>query len=822
MGVVIIIIIVGIVIFLIYQNLPSTKFEKAESLYAKGNILDSLNVFNSIFDRHPDAPAKIAEIKYNQGLAQISSNKDAALSFFGQVLNLKKRIKSDSNIDLYNEYEAKTHYEISKLTFQQIEAQASSKNKEANIVSNIKYIDSNIKVGLENEFAALKLKHISQLAEVFYDFGIEKEKAGKYGDAISDYSKSLNYANDSVNLSIKNLSICRIEICKLKNREAIAENNLVEINKAPKSIQFDFYFRYAKRLLVNGDYNNAEKIITEKLKKNNKEVEKLHSFIKADRQNKVIIKVNEINKTIENLYGGNLINIAEVKKIYTEIDKSFISIENEFPTISSKLYNLRPSLFNRILNFYIDERQYGNAISLIEKFPKFYQYPELIKNLGVCCYNFVHYEKITEKNYKSIISNWLTAVYSDKVIIKSIEHTSWDDKYTFTLRDSIGAKYEIHDDLPENINYDEPTEENISIGITQRELLNQFEILLNKTISNPTLLSTCQHYYSYEKESIEKVIELLDKDILIAGPYFAKTFSINEDIIEFLDNEYAEYDNEEALLAGIPYLKDNTNTYVQEFANAKELVDTVCTYIEREDLKAIKDANSDIKKSLIDKFDTIKNKIQDSFYNILVSKIEDDDESDVLIKIMEEVIKFSPINDKLKYQYSAYVSNFCIRKVNNQEISNYEALVLMKQAYFFSATNPRICRNIISLIRFNLLDILNGYTNRQTEIYKFLDELYFKRSEVFKQNTSELIKARQGILSQLREAGVDMSLFEENALMSIVSQFRRGQTLNAEGEKIKKVLSYFKKMSEGQSSQISSDSLRRVFEQLFNEGQLPF
>lgn len=817
MEAIIIIIVVGIIIFLIYQNLPSTKFEKAKSLYTKGNILDSLNVLNSIFDKHPDAPAKIAEIKYNQGLAQISSSKDAALSFFEQVLNLKKRIKSNSNIALYNKFEAKTHYEISKLTFQQIEAQPSSKNKEANIVSNIKYIESTTKVGLENEFVALKLKHISQLAKVFYDFGIENEKAEKYVDAIRDYSKSLKHANESSNSSIKNLSICRTEICKLKNGEIISENNLAEINKAPKSIQFDFYFRYAKRLLVNGDYNNAEKIITGKLEKSNREVEKLYSFIKTDRQNKAIIKVNEINETVNNLY-SNSIDIEDVKKIYTEIDKSLLSVEKEFPAISAKLNNLRPSLFNRILNYYIDERQYGNAISLIEKFPNFYQFPELIKNLGVCSYNFAHDGNITEKNYKSIISNWLTAVYSDKVIIKSLEYASWDDDYTFTLNDSLGAKYEIYDDLPENINYDESSEDNISIGVTQRELLNQFEILLNKTVSNPTLLSACQHYYSYEKESIEKVIELLDKDILIAGPHFAKTFSINEDIIEFLDNEYSEYDNEEALQAGIPFLKDNSDTYVREYATAKELVDSVRIYIEREDLKAIKDANSDRKKSLIEKFETIQNKIQDSFFSILASKIEDDDESVVLIKIMEEVIKFSPINDKLKYQYSTYVSNYCIGKVNDQEISNYEALVLMKQAYFFSTSNPRICKNIISLIRFNLLDILNGHARKQTEIYKCIDEIYLKRSEVFKQNTSELIKARQDILSQLKEAGVDISLFEENAL-----SIRFGQTLNSEGEKIKRVLSYFKKMSEGKSSQVSSDPLRRLIQQLgLDEDQLPF
>ncbi len=89
---------------------------------------------------------------------------------------------------------------------------------------------------------------------------------------------------------------------------------------------------------------------------------------------------------------------------------------------------------------------------------------------------------------------------------------------------------------------------------------------------------------------------------------------------------------------------------------------------------------------------------------------------------------------------------------------------------------------------------------------------------MFKQNTSELVKARQDILSQLKEAGVDISLFEENAL-----SIRFGQTLNSEGEKIKRVLSYFKKMSEGKPSQVSSDPLRRLIQQLgLDEDQLPF
>jgi hypothetical protein len=70
MEVVIILIIIGIIGYLIYQSLPNTKFEKAQAHFNAKNYVEAISVLNGIFDKHNDAPAKFAECKLilGQGL----------------------------------------------------------------------------------------------------------------------------------------------------------------------------------------------------------------------------------------------------------------------------------------------------------------------------------------------------------------------------------------------------------------------------------------------------------------------------------------------------------------------------------------------------------------------------------------------------------------------------------------------------------------------------------------------------------------------------------------------------------------------------------
>ena len=88
--------------------------------------------------------------------------------------------------------------------------------------------------------------------------------------------------------------------------------------------------------------------------------------------------------------------------------------------------------------------------------------------------------------------------------------------------------------------------------------------------------------------------------------------------------------------------------------------------------------------------------------------------------------------------FRSYVADFCIDKVNSDEISNYHALSLMKNAYLFLRDNVRICKNVISLIRFNLNDYLNDDCKNVNGMFDIIDTIKKNKSITFTDNTQEL------------------------------------------------------------------------------------
>lgn len=91
-------------------------------------------------------------------------------------------------------------------------------------------------------------------------------------------------------------------------------------------------------------------------------------------------------------------------------------------------------------------------------------------------------------------------------------------------------------------------------------------------------------------------------------------------------------------------------------------------------------------------------------------------------------------------------------------------------------------------------------------------------SQTYKQNSNELSKARKDILQQLKQGGADISLFEDNSFASILS----GQSLNAQGLKMKKVLTYLKELGNEQEPENPLDKLRKLRQQLNLDDDLPF
>jgi tetratricopeptide (TPR) repeat protein len=809
MEVVIILIIIGIIGYLIYQSFPSTKFEKAQSHFNAKNYVEAINVLNGIFDKHNDAPAKFAECKLILGQGQKANTEK--LKAFNEILELRKRINNTSSISKFENIEANALFEIAKIQYEESKADIDKLNQ------NLKFIDNANKKGSETDFNTLRTKHLNQLSESYFRKAISHEKSNKYSDAIQVYNKAVECSEKSSNSTTKYNAVTRISICRLKLNESIDLQDNSEVQKADKEYQKDLFYRYSVYLLKKGDFQQAENIISTHLNFKSSEVDKLKDILKAEKLNTALNLITVVNQKIEQLYNNSL-STDELSTFYNGLGSIIAYLKPINLGLSEKVMAIKPTLFNRLLTNYITIEQYGNAINLIQKYPKFWESPELLKNLGICCYGYTSKGLLTEKNYKIIISSWLTSVYSDNVILKSLEDTSWDDNYTFSLAESIGTNYSQHEEVPENVNYDEVSESNISIGSTQRELIQQFETIIHKEIQDHNLSNLVNDFYNKEKESLEKVVEILASDILFPTPHFAISNGLNNEIIKELDSDYEEYSNEEALEAGVPYIKNSTPSIVYQYFFANDLIERIESAIENESLAAIKKLNTTENKGWIEKFDNISSAVEDRLYNKISAKISEDDENEVLISLMKECISISRNNEKLKHQYSNYVASYCISQVNAENIDNYKALSLMKGAYLRSPNNPRICKNLITLIKFNLMDILNDRTRKISDIYKILDWVKGNMSQTYKHNSNELSNTRKEILGQLKANGVDISLFEDNALSTILS----GHSLNSQGLQMKKVLNYLRDLGSVQEANNPLDRLRQLRQQLNLDDDLPF
>ena len=117
------------------------------------------------------------------------------------------------------------------------------------------------------------------------------------------------------------------------------------------------------------------------------------------------------------------------------------------------------------------------------------------------------------------------------------------------------------------------------------------------------------------------------------------------------------------------------------------------------------------------------------------------------------------------------------------------------------------------------MDILNDRTRKESDIYKILDWVKKNMSQTYKQNSNELSKARREILQQLKQGGVDISLFDDNSFSSILS----GVSLNSQGLKMKKVLNYMKELGNEQTSSNPLDALSRLRQRLnLDDNDFPF
>ena len=799
MAALIIIVVIGAIGIIIYLNQPSTKFNKANNLIQQSRFNDAQEILIKLVSKHPYAVTKYSECFYLKAEEFKKQKKySEAINCYSKVIEAKKIITHVSDKTSFNNVAEKAFYEISQIQFDAISFNISTEIIKA-YKKNLEFINS-------SEFNRSKLipelveKHKYKIAEIYFKIGLQEEKAGNFITAKSSYANATLFLSNNIYIKSK----ARNEICKLKLNEIIDTSTIDIIEKSGTDIRLDFYYRYVLSLLKNGMFTEAESIIESKLDINNLEIKKLIEICRNEKIKLAIIEIENINNNINDIY-NNSSSLENLVELYDTITEKSNKLSVIIPDVQNDLAELKPSLFNRILDTYNERKEYGKAINLISKYPEFYKSPILMKNIGNSCLNYLNDNNFTDKNYKILIALFITSAYSDNVMLYSLEETLWDDDYTFSLSDSIGSSYEINSKIPENVNYDEISEQNISIGEAQKYLLSQFEKLINEQSIEHNLLNEITKFYESEKKAIENIISIIPNEIIFATPYFAKKFKIANSIIDELEHDYTDYKNEESLEAGIPYLNDNRDLWINDYYEAKKTIETLIESITHKNVSKFSEALTDRRKKLIKKFDSLMESIEIKLVDVFNSLIKRYSDDESVLDLFKNAIDFSPTKEKLKYQYAGYAANLCISKINADKMKIYKGLQIMSNAYKMAPNDSRVCSNLIALIRMNILDILNQRSNNASNIYSILDEIKSNRSNSFKNNAGELIKTRNEILNQL----------PSDARIAITS----GINLNSQGRELKKGLDYLGVL--GGSSTVK-DPLAALREQLGLNFDLPF
>lgn len=724
MDIVIVLIVCGIILYVVFGNQTEKKYKKGLTALQSNDLDLAEQLFKEILEKHTEAKSKLDEITFKRG--ELSEKK-------GQ---LEKAYEYFSAIQKNNSDAAKKLIEIDYTR-----GLAAKKDGDLNTAYN--YF---------SKIATKSNKAFYEVSKIDFKRGVSSELSKDYSTAKDFYKKSSNYKDDT---KVHFGSICRKLICDLKIDLLPAEQESSEIISSSVDVKLknDFLYRYAVKLIKKNNLISASEFIAKKLDRSLPETENLESFI-------LNYKKSQLRKTIEEI--NDLLFKSENKATSTEhLHKKIEEQKNiieEFPQYSTAIFEIQKNLFGKLLHQYIYEQQFEKCLEHITSYPNFYDNIELLKDAGICCIRIALNGEITEINYKNVISIWLTAIYNDDIFINSLENTTWDDDYTFTIKNTVGKFGSfIYKREWANINREQPSETNIPIGDSQRELINLFENSLNE-IQPESLHNKVYSFYVEEKKTISNLVELLGYDILHATPEFARNFKTSDSILKRANWRYETKENQELLMTGSKYLTLRFNDgggvvysstdIFDKFACSKYYSDLA---IER--IKKNTQVSPEVYKDVLNWFDKIKYSFEDEVLGIFNSKIKINDSDTQLMTIMEQVFNIIPHSEKLGYLFANYTTNYCIDKINSKSITETKALELLVKAISICPDNHKTAKNLAIFVGMHLSDV--DFNKKIKSLIPSLQKI--ESESLYDSFQNELLPLKNELNSLLRNPNINYS-----------------------------------------------------------------
>lgn len=546
------------------------------------------------------------------------------------------------------------------------------------------YVSENCYADKEKEL----LKNInSELVVIHKTVGYKQEGVGNIDKAISSYNR-LSSIGD---VRTKTWAKIRTTICQLKKGTSLNEEDVLKVlsyvgfAKEKK----DLSYRYCIWLIKNTSAKNALDFIKEHLPNEDELIDICNNEYIVEAE----ASLAELNASIEDMTTGKM-SLSDATKLASKIDSYDATISPYLENVHSKIISLKESIQSYILSKSFEEGDYKLALKLLKDTGVSWFLDDIyLRNVAIACLGIAENGLLNKLNYKEVISYWLTAVYRDQLFVQSLDYTSWDDSYTFTLDNSMGgSKDESFDTLPDNVNFDEAIEGSvISICEVQKSLLGRFEAAIE------SLDNFYRQFYDTQKDAMDSLVKLnLDHPCMIAAPYLANNTRkcINE-IKGTLDYEYDNYGNENILKVGLMY--NLTSGVYGDYKTATTAIDDCSKAILTKSVVQVNSAFCDSAIDSIREFPDLYSSFVANLQNALSSLIKDEADYKTVMSLFIPICRL--INDStIAYMFGNHINQCVVGELNDEKLDLATGLEDMVSVYEVAKNCSRLKDNIGNVI----------------------------------------------------------------------------------------------------------------------------
>lgn len=682
-----------------YAKVITLALDLAKSLFVSGKTDEA----HSVCTEFPSLETELLSIGYKLEDAKKISGDATAAKELKELINL-----CDSSTNAEGIYNSTTYKDIWHEYTRRNLSKASKQSADKAIST---LIATAAEVDEANFDASDLYKNLAdQISQLSYDLAYESEENADYENAIKYYEISVEYD------PTRNLADGRRILCLLKQ----GTTGVVELKKeidqvlgtVPRNIEKDIVYRYVLRALQEGHVVEATKLAEEKLRDN-----KLLDLCETYRLRMVQSQINDFNEQLA-LIRDKKMNYTDAKALHSGLDERLNQIVSVFPEYRHLVSEYKKAIFGYMLKMAQKEEKYDILYAHYRSGSgDFMKDKTRFRNLAAVCIGMIEQGYLNESNYQEVISIWLTAVYNDYLIVRSLDHTKWDDGYTFTLDDSLSQTYG-YDNLPDNINYDSPDESNVSIGHVQKSLLER---------SDAALSNGEKKYYDFYLEQIKamkaysevkyKELDLDDTEENIIAPYA---------LIHILPVEYANK-MKASLNTGnkehgyrVGYLYGFTDSVFADYDAAVKKYEACISAAEK--LTHVGTSFTAAKLSSIRKFGNLYNQLVSEVTSILDKHINDEKSYSHLLSPYCAICKAMK-DDTLSYKFSEYINSQIIPLVNDDSMTTAEGLDVLYQVYTVYSQNVTIKKNVSGMLNRVIQDyIMEDSTAGWTAITRVLND----------------------------------------------------------------------------------------------------